>query len=928
MTHLLKSRVFLALLCLMAFTAVSARELEPGSPMKLNLVVLYDYDEQTPEKAKAFFEESSRRLFEATEGQIQLGKIEVHVDCPAVKDKADMVIQGSLAGVANSHVGGFFIGGQMYFPQGHIIAQATGFGDGPTSFLHEIGHYLFFLRDEYQGISNSTVVPGHIVEVPAPPGGQAGFAENPNLFFCTTEGGRGSACYMNSGLDANPQKREFCTVSHHTRHNRGVATGVGFSVWEQNQVGNVHLTDQESLNMADCWSHINTVFSSRGMTINVPQEGAQTTPGTPADIEFEVKTCSPAISLVLDCSGSMDASRMASMKRSASQAIGLLEDGTKLGIVAYSSSASVLFPMQELNSTNRLQALATVAALSAAGNTNIGGGILAGLNQLTSQEPRTEPEVIMLLTDGEHNTGTDPAVAMPQVIAAGVTLNSVGLGASINASDLQLASEQTGGSLVVVKDDRDLASAIIQQSTSVQGDSILSSRQGTLAPGESISIDIPVDTFADQLSVASSWSTGSVQATLTRPNGQAVTEPPVSTANSSVLRLTGPSPGSYRLTLQANADNTGPTDFDTQILARSPSLFFRASIEPTGAFPAPYKIQALTSAHGYTVAGAQVRAVVRDPNGENQEITLYDDGAQGHGDDIAADGTYSNLLSRLTSNGIYEVKLLIVNEDGRGVPGAEQVTDFVPQPVAPYRREVRSTFVVNDFEALGDGSLQLEPETNQIPDYSLAYDQLDPYMLRFRLRTGQGEPVRLTALKFSNEGSGDAGVVSAKLFLDADKDGFIDSTGPSSRPLATGSYDPETGQLTLLDPLTLQPDQVAHFILAYRLPPAASLFAQAAAPLLVLAVILFGLRVRRARGQRLAAASLVTLACLTMTGCGSGEDSYVHTTTNGDSQPSPSYPAQTFSARLVEVQAEGAVTGTPISVSGFSAVTGPVVTLE
>ncbi len=896
--------------------------------MKLNLVVLYDYDEQAPEKAKAFFEESSRRLFEATEGQIQLGKIEVHVDCPAVKSKADMVIQEPLSGTANSHVGGFFMGGQMYFPQGHVISQDAVFGDGPTSFLHEIGHYLFFLQDEYQGESNSTVVPGHIVEVSAPPGGQAAFAGNPNLFFCTAEAGRGTACYMNSGLEVNTHKREYCTASHHTRHNRGVATGVGFSVWHQNQVGNVHLTNQEALNMADCWSTINTVFSSRNMTINVPQQGAQPTAGSPVDIEFAVKTCSPAISLVLDQSGSMSGSRIASLKRSATQAIGLLEDGTKLGIVAYSSSAGVIFPMQELDSTNRAQALAAVASLSATGNTNIGGGILAGLAQLTSQDPRTEPEVIMLLTDGEHNTGTDPAVAVAQVAAAGVVMNSVGLGSNIDASALKLASEQTGGSLVVVKDDRDLASAIIQQSTSVQGDSILSSHQGSLAPGESTVVDIPVDTFAEQLSVAASWNSGTVQATLSDPTGQPVAQAPTTTSNSTVVRLPSPTVGTYRLTLEASSDNPGAINFDTQILARSPSLFFHAIVEPTGPFPAPYRIQALTSANGYTVAGAQVRAVVRDPNGENIELALYDDGAQGHGDNIAGDGTYSNLLSRLSGNGNYEVRILIDNQNGRGVPSSERIADFVPQPVLPYVREVRNTFVVSDFEALGEGTLQFETETNPIPDYTIPYDQLDPYMLRFRLKTGSGEPVRVTALKFSNEGSGDANAVSARLFLDADKDGFIDSTGPSTRPLATGSYDPESGLLTLVDPLTIQPDQEAHFILVYRLPPASSLFAQAAAPLVILVALLVGLRIRRSRGGRLAVASLVTLVGLTLVGCGSGDDSYVHTNSGGTAQSTPSYPAQTFSARLVEIQAEGAVTGNPVTVQGFSQVSGPVVTLE
>ncbi|GIW99204.1 MAG: hypothetical protein KatS3mg111_2537 [Pirellulaceae bacterium] len=62
-----------------------------------------------------------------------------------------------------------------------------------------------------------------------------------------------------------------------------------------------------------------------------------------------------------------------------------------------------------------------------AGATNIGGGILAGMTSLTlgATQRHGAVKVIIVMTDGKHNTGIDPLVAAKTVAAQGIMIFSV-----------------------------------------------------------------------------------------------------------------------------------------------------------------------------------------------------------------------------------------------------------------------------------------------------------------------------------------------------------------------------------------------------------------------------------------------------------------------------------------------------------------------
>ena len=134
-----------------------------------------------------------------------------------------------------------------------------------------------------------------------------------------------------------------------------------------------------------------------------------------------------AIMLVLDHSGSMDAtdvrpSRLAAAQKAASNFIAKLPRQVSVGVVTFSSAAD----SAEAPSLDHSQAQRIVAAQTAFGATATGDALALAL-QLLHQGPKL-PSAIVLLSDGSANTGEDPLAAAGSAAAARVPIFTVALG--------------------------------------------------------------------------------------------------------------------------------------------------------------------------------------------------------------------------------------------------------------------------------------------------------------------------------------------------------------------------------------------------------------------------------------------------------------------------------------------------------------------
>jgi Ca-activated chloride channel family protein len=142
-----------------------------------------------------------------------------------------------------------------------------------------------------------------------------------------------------------------------------------------------------------------------------------------------------AVVLALDVSGSMAAddmqpTRMAAAKQAAGAFVEALPDGSQVGLVTFSSTATVNASLtRDAQTVSR-----AIERVSANGGTAIGDGLSLAVDQL-AQRPPTEagetapPALVVLLSDGQQTDGrVQPRDAAARAQQAGVAVYTVGIG--------------------------------------------------------------------------------------------------------------------------------------------------------------------------------------------------------------------------------------------------------------------------------------------------------------------------------------------------------------------------------------------------------------------------------------------------------------------------------------------------------------------
>jgi Ca-activated chloride channel homolog len=133
-----------------------------------------------------------------------------------------------------------------------------------------------------------------------------------------------------------------------------------------------------------------------------------------------------AVVLCVDTSGSMRATDVAPTRSDAAAAavrafVDGVPDGTRLAIVAFSSGAGVVAPLTADKDALR-DAIPRIPPPN--GGTAIGDALALAARML----PPSGKRAIVLITDGVNNLGADPLAVAPQIGAAGIEIDTIGIG--------------------------------------------------------------------------------------------------------------------------------------------------------------------------------------------------------------------------------------------------------------------------------------------------------------------------------------------------------------------------------------------------------------------------------------------------------------------------------------------------------------------
>lgn len=173
----------------------------------------------------------------------------------------------------------------------------------------------------------------------------------------------------------------------------------------------------------------------------------------------------PAVTLlfVLDRSGSMqqvvgDVTRLEIAKEATLDAAALLNEESRVGVVAFDSDATLLLPLQSAGESESIaQAL---APLEPGGGTSIYPGLLEAYEQLRDDEAGARH--VVLMTDGLSQPGEFPAI-LRRMNEAGISVSAVAIGEGADVGRIEQIARLGGGAFHATRDFNALPSILSQE---------------------------------------------------------------------------------------------------------------------------------------------------------------------------------------------------------------------------------------------------------------------------------------------------------------------------------------------------------------------------------------------------------------------------------------------------------------------------------
>lgn len=165
--------------------------------------------------------------------------------------------------------------------------------------------------------------------------------------------------------------------------------------------------------------------------------------------------------LVIDRSGSMsDRGKITYAKQAAKEIIQRLGSNDRLSIVAYSTEAQVLYPMQSLG--NKAHAISAVDSIYPTNSTNLSGGLIAGINQLESATRSGYINRVILLSDGLANKGITDIGELSRVSSRAsernIHITTMGLGLDFDENLMMSLAQHGAGNYYFIESPSQLAS--------------------------------------------------------------------------------------------------------------------------------------------------------------------------------------------------------------------------------------------------------------------------------------------------------------------------------------------------------------------------------------------------------------------------------------------------------------------------------------
>lgn len=670
-----------------------------GKPDEVQLKVDLENKLDDPELWKPLFKAASRLLFNATENQIKISRVTFYKGCHA--DDADIRVADHGSGDARSDLAGLTKGGwTIHLFQNHqVVGQSTSRGE--FGLVHELGHYLFALLEEYRDKSGAIVSSAACLK----PKGAVVDTGASIMDGDTTDSVRN-------------QRTEFCDSSN---HNKGQT--------QQDTARMIGAITKPFVDTDD-WTFIQAAAQEYlHATLKIPKPGQHRSDidGFGDEVDFKEIPCPLRVGVALDKSGSMspnpavrqqdvngfgpaafppESAPIAAARKGAATFIHLLDQEDIAGLVEVGEGVSVR-SFRRMDIDNRYSLLDGLPEISANGKAGWIDLLQAAFQQIAGDGGAAAPpgnEVILLLSDGQQGPGADEAdIAglLSSLKRRGVVVHAIGI-SNKEAAGLRQAVAETGGEYLFASTLTEMNASAMTLLARMQSRGIIEAQEGRIEANNRRNLSVLVDpaTSEREVYVLLAWEGGGndLSIELTDPDGVVVSpsSPNVGEVDKFDQRLRkvwikNPKPGRWKIAVKNSSPIARELALQVHSLADKVTVAAHAEKEVV-AYPAPLVIKAIVRTD-HPVAGASVAAEIDCSNGVHRRIDLFDDGSLANRDERADDGAYSAVFDGYQGNGTCNVEVSVDSAEGRTV-APESRGGFVSKPVDHFVRKTRFSIVV------------------------------------------------------------------------------------------------------------------------------------------------------------------------------------------------------------------------------------------
>jgi len=698
-----------------------------GGVIDLNVIIMDDTNSstkygQTPQDVvdavKNSFKEASLYLYNATKQQNRFGKITIYVPAarpggwPEIPDalpmnnfdpeKSDVYIRPGDGASAN--LNGFMGSEDAHMYIGINQAFTHGFKSMGKTIVHEFGHYGYGLGDEYCDYKSNILdkLLGRNYQV-------FGKKVNNNIVWNKCEESVTFAVYDSTG---NTILEVENGNSYSPLYN---SNGSPASImWVQHENSIVDFCDSSNHN-SSAPNHQNRIHNNQScweVMASKSQFGLTVPGGTITSIGyqdpvFEVRQANRwnDIELVIDRSGSMSGNSIVLAKGAAKMYIDLTElpqsgeSGDGIGVVSFDDRIVVEQSLKKITSSaDKASIKSIIDKITDRGSTNIGGALNSSLNDLVSSGYKQGAGAIILLSDGEHNTGTNPTSVIPSLKAQGVPVYTIGIG-NVDKKLMSQIAEQTGGEFYYASSvsDINLIYKTIKNKLSIF-DRLAKFFKKVFYSLETSSQFIYVDSTMEKARFTiSSLAAKKIVFSLKSPDGKIYSPDNtngaeyISEDTYTMYTIDNPVPGAWEVIIENQSNSNAEVVFD---LSGKSSIALQGNTDYTSyTYPSPVKITSLLHKDGKPICNANVSAKVTRPDNSESTLILHDDGLMG--DDMPGDGVYTGYFSDFKGDGQYQISIIANNENKTAVIG-ESFIDILPDStgkiVLPEREPINQDF--------------------------------------------------------------------------------------------------------------------------------------------------------------------------------------------------------------------------------------------